>query len=150
MSNAVLAEKVASVLRNQLAEMKEGKNELLNKYFPELSSERNKAEELFTSYQEEITRLLKKTEKTKKFQVPFVTIDSEVEIEDLADGGEFTYRIVSPSRRSFKNGEISFLSPVGRFLLLRKPGDEVEVQAPGGTFRYRIKKVRLREDILQK
>lgn len=46
-------------------------------------------------------------------------------------------------RGSVKDGDISYLSPVGKSLLLRKVGDVIEVKAPGGIFHYKIKSIRL-------
>ncbi|WP_201764449.1 GreA/GreB family elongation factor [Thermacetogenium phaeum] len=41
-----------------------------------------------------------------------------------------------------ENGDISYLSPVGKSLLMRKPGEKVMVKAPGGTFCYKIKSIK--------
>lgn len=64
-----------------------------------------------------------------------------VTVQDLASGDQFTYVLVSPSEANPRNGSISIVSPTGRALLGRGPGDEVEVVAPAGTLRYRIEKV---------
>jgi transcription elongation factor GreA len=39
------------------------------------------------------------------------------------------------------DGKISIVSPVGKALMERSAGDEVEVKAPAGTIRFRIESV---------
>jgi transcription elongation factor GreB len=48
------------------------------------------------------------------------------------DGHETTWRIVGPDEADPRHGLVSVHSPVGRALLGREEGDEVEVQRPGG------------------
>jgi transcription elongation factor GreA len=60
-----------------------------------------------------------------------VGIGSTVEIEDVAKGDRMTVEISSV-------GGISPDSPLGRALLGAKPGDEVEVDAPKGSWQARI------------
>jgi transcription elongation factor GreA len=62
-----------------------------------------------------------------------VTIGSKVEIED-EQGERMQVEISSV-------GGVSPDSPVGRALLGRKAGDEVEIQAPRGAWRARIRSV---------
>jgi transcription elongation GreA/GreB family factor len=56
---------------------------------------------------------------------------STVRVRD-ADGEEEEYTIVKKGEADPAHGRISTESPVGRALLGRRPGDEVEVQTPGG------------------
>jgi transcription elongation factor GreA len=55
---------------------------------------------------------------------------SRVRVRD-ADGEE-EYTLVKRGEADPTQGRISTESPVGRALLGRRPGDEVEVQTPGG------------------
>lgn len=59
-----------------------------------------------------------------------VTVGSRVEVE-REDGTRFEYEITSV-------GGVSPDSPVGRALLGKAPGDEIEVDAPRGRWRARI------------
>ena len=70
-----------------------------------------------------------------------VDIGSTVLLRNLENGNETTYTLVRPSDVNAAQGRISFESPVGRALLKRRPGDEVEVAAPSGTLRFRIELV---------
>lgn len=49
-----------------------------------------------------------------------------------------TYTIVGPTESDPDEGRISYESPVGHALLRHKVGDEVDVEVPVGTIRYRI------------
>ena len=68
-------------------------------------------------------------------------IGSTVVVRNLASGRELRYTVVSPSEVNPAEGKISFASPVGKALMEKLPGDEVEVAAPGGTLRLRIERV---------
>lgn len=59
------------------------------------------------------------------------------------DGGNetTTYQLVMPEDADAEKGWISTSSPIGRALLNREEGDEVEVRAPNGTRRFEITKL---------
>jgi transcription elongation factor GreA len=52
------------------------------------------------------------------------------------------YVLVSPSEVSPAEGKISIASPVGKALLDRTAGDEVEISVPAGRLRFRIEEIR--------
>lgn len=55
------------------------------------------------------------------------------------DGGaEAVYQLVMPEDADAEKGWISTASPIGRALLNREAGDEVEVRTPNGTRRFEI------------
>ena len=58
-----------------------------------------------------------------------------VALEDEA-GEERRYRLVGPDEFDVERGLISIESPLGRALLGREAGDEVELRRPRGTVRY--------------
>ncbi|MCH7511238.1 MAG: GreA/GreB family elongation factor [Chloroflexi bacterium] len=70
-----------------------------------------------------------------------VTVGSTVELRNLASGGETRYTLVWPGQVDAKQGRISIESPVGQALLKHRAGDEVEVNAPSGTLRFRIERI---------
>lgn len=70
-----------------------------------------------------------------------VDFGTEVTVEDLDQGREFTYRIVGEHEARLMEGEISIKSPVAKGLLNREPGEEVEIETPKGETRYRIQEV---------
>jgi len=61
-----------------------------------------------------------------------------VELED----GEMDFTIVGSAEADPEKGWISNESPIGKALLGKKSGDEVEVTVPAGTMKYRIKKIK--------
>lgn len=63
---------------------------------------------------------------------------SRVTVEDTDEGEESVYRLVFPEEVDAAHGEISMSSPLGRALMNRKVGDEVEVVTPKGKRHYQI------------
>jgi transcription elongation factor GreA len=61
-------------------------------------------------------------------------VGSVVEVEDLASGTTRQHRLAGGYER-LDQGEVSANSPIGRALLGRSAGDEVEVQLPDGARR---------------
>jgi len=70
-----------------------------------------------------------------------VEIGSSVLLRNLRTDATITYTLVRPGEANAAQGRISFESPVGRALLQRRQGDEVEVAAPSGTLRFRIERI---------
>jgi transcription elongation factor GreA len=69
-----------------------------------------------------------------------VQIGSTVHLAD-ADGKKTTYTIVGAPEADPKEGRISNESPVGRSLLGKRVGDEVQVSAPRGLLRFTVTKI---------
>jgi transcription elongation factor GreA len=63
---------------------------------------------------------------------------SRVTVEDLEEEEELVYHLVFPEEAEVAEGRISLGSPLGRALLNRSVGDEIEVHAPKGKRRYQI------------
>lgn len=68
-------------------------------------------------------------------------VGSRVILRNLTSGAELRYQLVSPKEIDVAGGRISVESPVGRALVGRCRGDQVEVQTPSGTLRFRVEKV---------
>jgi len=69
-----------------------------------------------------------------------VQIAARVTIQEDINAPE-TYTIVGPAEANPREGRISNESPLGRALLDHRAGDQVMVDAPGGSFSVRIIKV---------
>lgn len=67
-----------------------------------------------------------------------VAYGSRVTVEDVDQGQSTVYEIVFPEEVDAGRGQISLSSPIGRALLNKTVGDEVEVQAPSGKRTYQI------------
>jgi len=65
-----------------------------------------------------------------------------VQLEDVVSGEFKTYRIVGAEEADVNHGKISVTSPVARALINHEVGDEVKVNAPGGTRTYEITEIR--------
>ncbi|MEE9324982.1 MAG: transcription elongation factor GreA, partial [Dehalococcoidia bacterium] len=70
-----------------------------------------------------------------------VGVGKVVALLDLISGERLHYTLVSPREANPMEGRISVESPVGKALLAKRRGEEVEVSAPAGTLRYRIEEI---------
>ena len=70
-----------------------------------------------------------------------VAVGTTVVVRDAASGRETTYTVVSAAEANPMEGKISNVSPVGKALMGRRTGDEIDVVSPRGKLRYVIAKV---------
>ena len=70
-----------------------------------------------------------------------VGLGSTVTLLDVETGEQLVYSIVGSAEADPSNSRISNESPVGKALLGRKVGDEIEVNVPVGVLRYRIEAI---------
>jgi len=68
--------------------------------------------------------------------------DSRVLLENMETGQDVEYQLVGPDESDVGNGRISIVSPLGRALLGKKPGDELVVEVPGGKRAYELIEIR--------
>ncbi len=69
-------------------------------------------------------------------------IGDVVTIRDLRTGQEKSYTLVNSDEVRSGQGKISIASPVGKAVYQRRAGEEVDVEAPSGTFRVRIEAIK--------
>jgi transcription elongation factor GreA len=128
-----------------LVKVEDEKTKLIEEYFPGLSKERDEFSEVLESYIGKIDTLIRNNisigENTDN-SFPFVIIHCEVEVQDMETNEELKFRITPPYSNKDIN-DVSYLSPVGRSLLLKNVGDEVTIDTPGGKLSYKIKSVKL-------
>jgi len=71
-----------------------------------------------------------------------VSIGCTVTVVDLKSGKTMpAYKVVGSQEADPMNRAISEESPFGKALMGKQEGDEVSVEAPVGTIRYRIEKI---------
>ena len=70
-----------------------------------------------------------------------VGVGNSVILCDLDSGEELRYTLVGPSEVDPAKGKISSASPIGRAVIGRGQGEIVEVAAPAGKLRYKVKQV---------
>ena len=67
-----------------------------------------------------------------------VVFGSTVQLANVEDGGEVSYRIVGEDEADIKLGLVSVTSPIARALIGKNAGDFVVVVAPKGETEYEI------------
>ena len=92
----------------------------------------------------EIEELLKHVEVVDEddVQKDKVSVGCTVRLLDVELGDEMEYQLVGASESNSLAGKISNESPVGAAILGQKVGKIVEVQAPVGTIKYKIMKIK--------
>jgi transcription elongation factor GreA len=70
-----------------------------------------------------------------------VAYGSTVLLYELDNGDEITYTLVMAEDANIQQNKISTSSPVGRGLMGRSEGDEVEISTPAGKRRFEIVKL---------
>jgi transcription elongation factor GreA len=67
-----------------------------------------------------------------------VGVGSRVKLSEIESGDEIEYQVVGPEETNPRGGKISHRSPVGRAIMGKSAGEEVEVTTPGGSVRYKV------------
>ncbi len=70
-----------------------------------------------------------------------VGLGSRVELEDLDDGGAMEFEIVVPEEVDGSQNRISLSSPLGRALISKGVGEDIEVETPKGKRSYLLRKL---------
>ncbi len=110
-----------------------------NSEFDEAKNEQGKLYSRMAELEEILGNYVLITEQEKNADV--VHVGTAVTVKDLEYDDEDTYQIVGSQEADPMSGRISEESPFGRALLGKKAGDEVVVEAPAGSIRYRIIKI---------
>ena len=71
-----------------------------------------------------------------------VVFGATVDLADIETGNEVTYQIVGDLEADIKLKLIAISSPIARALIGKHEGDEVTLEAPGGTHEFEIVAVR--------
>jgi transcription elongation factor GreA len=79
-------------------------------------------------------------EKVKKEKGDLVQVGSTVTIKEDENSSE-KYTIVGAAEANPRIGKISNESPIGKAILNHHAGEEVNIEAPGGTYKVKIVKV---------
>ncbi len=67
-----------------------------------------------------------------------VNVGTQVTVYDYEFDEEITYGIVGATEVNIAENKISNESPVGKALIGKKKGEEVEVETPGGVSKYKV------------
>jgi len=82
---------------------------------------------------------------TAKLSSETVVFGATVLLLDLESKQQKQYTLVGQDEADLKNGKISVQSPVGRALIGRRVGDQVEVTTPARVVAYEIKDIKFEE-----
>lgn len=74
----------------------------------------------------------------KSLNFPHVVFGATVDLLDVKEDAEVTYKIVGMDEADIAKGKISIGSPIARALIGKKTGDEVKVTTPKGSITYEI------------
>ncbi len=136
-----------SLLAN-LVELEEGIGEIIDVFFREPSKEAEELKKVLKDYVRWMDEMSKRVtiEASADNQFPYAVIGSEVIVEEKGGSETYSFKLVSPLRNKIDANEISFLSPMGKAMLLKKVNQNFVVEAPGGNFEYEILDIKISED----
>lgn len=134
------------ILLEQLVQLEENKVEVLDSVRTRGITVLEDFRQLIDRYIEQLSDLIQRSNTVETAEddiLPFVTTGSTVEVQDIDTKEVKTFRIVHPFEPVTQMGDASFLSPVGKALLLSRVGELVTVASPAGTFAFRVQSIRL-------
>lgn len=79
-------------------------------------------------------RILDKSDNDNRY----VALGSTVRLRDLDAAQDYIYTIVGTAEADPRASKISNESPVGKSILGLEVGQEVQVNVPGGVFKYKV------------
>lgn len=79
----------------------------------------------------------------KNIDTSKVSILTRVTLLNLSTKKNVTYKIVSENEADLKLGKISVTSPIGKSLLGKVIGDQVEVKVPAGLLNFKVENIEL-------
>ena len=134
-----MIDSVFTGLIKQLVYFDENTTLLLDKYSPKFDRDRKEIEQIMNAYREQL-ELIVRDFKSEVLNA-IVSIGSQVTVKNHLDGIHETYTIVLPEHSDMEQYYISFLSPIGRNLLLSEVGQLVTVPTPSGSYDLTISKI---------
>jgi len=135
MNHSLPIDTLRDQLRLQLVVLGEEKQAFLDAHAPKQESERKQIYQFITEYVQFVEKELKSSDE----RLPStVFIGCEVTISYLDDAASDTFKIVYPHDADPEQNNISFLSPVGRQLLMSRIEDIISVETPAGAMRMRM------------
>ncbi len=90
----------------------------------------------------ELEHILKNAELIDEIHTDCGAVNVGCTVNVELETGEMEYRIVGSYEADPEKGWISNESPLGQALIGRKKGEEIEVVAPAGTIKYKVKRIK--------
>lgn len=135
MNHSVQAGSFREQLIHQLIVLGEEKHSFLDAYFPKQGVERKQTQLFLAEYVQFIENELAAVETSLS---PAVFIGCEVTIDYIDYQTKDTFKIVYPMDADPEKNCISFLSPVGKQLLMSRRDEVINVATPAGAMRVRM------------
>ncbi|OMF34701.1 hypothetical protein BK133_11870 [Paenibacillus sp. FSL H8-0548] len=135
MNHSIDFSSVREQLVVQLVLLSDEKNRFLDSYFVMQGKERTEISQFLSIYTQTVQKLLKASDEELQSKV---LIGSQVTIEYPDFDTKDSFTIVMPDAADPDENLISFLSPVGKQLLLAGIDEVISVAAPSGAIRTRI------------
>jgi transcription elongation factor GreA len=128
-----------------LVRMEESRVDFLDMYFPAFTRyhQRKQMEGQLDDYIRKLEQWTVSFDKGSIQQLQFVCIGSKVSVQDVDSKEQETYTICMPEEADPDQGCISFISPLGRQLLLAPLMQTIAVQTPEGQRLVRIERISL-------
>ena len=134
------------LLKRHLAWVEQDKLEVSEKLFGFNCQEKHQYESFVEGYVKKICDVYGEAVLDEN-DLPFVTITSRVTVFDEREGERLTFKIISPNDDSpadFSSEDVivaSYLSKIGKAMLLKAKNERVEVHTPQGGYCYRIENI---------
>lgn len=132
-----LTKPVFEKLIEHLINIEESSESMADFYFPDSPEDREEIMDFFSVYIKKIECEMEHVEVINPFTkvpnydilntFPFVIIGSEVSLETFSDKTVYSCRIIQPDSHTKAKNVVTFLSPLGRSLLLRRTGSEIVI-----------------------
>ena len=148
MSKSVISKQIYEMLVQHLIKIEEEKLNVIDKYYPVWTNERNDFQELLDSYIKSVENILYnevQVDDNGSDACPFAIIGSQIILKDCYTNKTEEMQIVSPfmGEINLNVDSASYLSPMGRAFLLKKVNDDVKVETPMGIFQYKIEGIEI-------
>jgi transcription elongation factor GreA len=142
MNRSTLPNSMHRRLVEQLVFFDEQRIPFLDLHFAGKHNERQKANQWLDQYVSTVETLLKETKDQETSLLPKVVIGSQVALQYVDDGLEESLTICFPEHTDPDLGRISFLSPIGRQLLMNPVNEPVRLEMPMGTQEVIVRSIR--------
>ncbi|MCQ6559582.1 GreA/GreB family elongation factor [Paenibacillus mendelii] len=127
-------------LINQLVYFDEEKAKFLEQYFTDQSKERTEMEKLLSLYCKTLEQIVSDVNETTLQST--VLIGSQVKLRYEDDDSLETYTVVFPHEAEPEYNRISFLSPIGRKLLMSTMMQSHELDIPSGVIKIHVEDIK--------
>lgn len=127
-----------------LVNIEQDQDNLIDEYFPEQTVERYQFKNMLDNYISKIDYLIRYNigvGERGDNQLPFVVINSSVDLLDMRTWETLTYRMVTPDNNK-EARDVSIFSALGKALLMQEVGSVVTARALGNRLIYKIQCVK--------